>query len=94
MDDYKRLEKEIEEIEDNDDFLKLQNIGEVLKRYEESDVVNPSEIDKDYNSLKQLLKLKKLFKCEDLTLGEKFDYSNIILKSIKDNIDYKIKSKR
>ena len=85
MDDYKRLEKEIEEIEDNEDFLELQNIGEVLKRYEESDV---SEIDKDYNSLKQLLELKNLFKCEDLTLEEKFGYSNIILNKTK------IKSKK
>lgn len=85
MDEYEKLEEEIKEIENNDYFLELQNIGEVLKRYEEPDV---SEIDKDYNSLKQLLELKKLFKCEDLTLEEKFGYSNIILNKTK------IKSKK
>jgi len=85
MDEYEKLEEEIKEIENNDYFLELQNIGEVLKRYEEPDV---SEIDKDYNSLKQLLELKILFKCEDLTLEEKFGYSNIILNKTK------IKSKK
>ena len=93
MDEYEKIEEEIKEIENNDYFLELQNIGEVLRRYEESNVVNLSEIDKDYNSLKQLLTLKNLFKCEGLTLEEKFGYSNIILENKTKTKNPEIKSK-
>ena len=91
MDEYENLKKEIKNIESNDYFLELLNSGEVLKWYESD---NLSKIDEEYNSLRQRLKLKILFKCEGLTLEEKFEYSNIILKNIATNKNQKIKSKK